>query len=43
MKLNVGGSVIALDSFNDPSLPPPEKGQSLTVHFVPGSVLALGA
>lgn len=43
MKLNVGDAVIALDSFNDPSQPPPEKGQKLTVHFVPGSVLALGA
>ncbi len=42
-KVEAGGAVIAFDAFNDPSLPPPQRGEQMVIHFAPESVLVLGA
>lgn len=40
-KIDAGNAVIAFDAFNDPSLPPPERGDRMSVHFAPDAVLVL--
>ena len=42
-KVEAAGAVIAFDAFNDPSLPPPQRGDEMAIHFAPESVLVLGA
>lgn len=42
-RVEAAGTTIAFDAFNDPSLPPPQQGGKMTVHFAPESVLVLGA
>ena len=42
-KVEAAGAVIAFDAFNDPSLPPPHRGDEMAIHFAPESVLVLGA
>jgi putative spermidine/putrescine transport system ATP-binding protein len=42
-KVEAAGAVIAFDAFNDPSLPPPQRGDQMAIHFAPESVLVLGA
>jgi putative spermidine/putrescine transport system ATP-binding protein len=39
----LGEDQLSLDSFNDPSRPPVTVGETVKVHFTPGSVLALSA
>jgi len=43
IRIMLGEDLLSLDSFNDPSRPPATVGESVKVHFSPGSVLALGA
>ena len=33
---------VSLDSFNNPSAPPPERGQPVTISFAPQDLLVLG-
>ena len=40
-KVEAAGAVIAFDAFNDPSLPPPQRGHEMAIHFAPESVLVL--
>ena len=42
-KVEAAGAVIAFDAFNDPSLPPPQHGHQMAIHFAPESVLVLTA
>ncbi|MCB1451068.1 MAG: ABC transporter ATP-binding protein [Nitratireductor sp.] len=39
--VDVGGNPVTLDAFNDPGTPPPAKGENVTMHVAPGSVLVL--
>jgi putative spermidine/putrescine transport system ATP-binding protein len=41
IKLSVGGDVISLDTFNDPSAPPPTIGETVSVSFDRNSLLVL--
>ncbi|MEM5472449.1 ABC transporter ATP-binding protein [Hoeflea sp. AS60] len=41
IKLLIGDVALSLDTFNDPTRPPPVTGQTIKVHFAPETVLAL--
>ena len=41
IKLLIGDVPLSLDTFNDPTRPPPVTGQTIKVHFAPQTVLAL--
>ncbi len=41
IKVRVQDNAIALDTFNDPSAVPPERGAPVTVSFTPADVLVL--
>ncbi len=41
IKVGVGESRIMLDRFNTPNLPPPVRGETVTLHFAPEDVLPL--
>ncbi|KGF70472.1 hypothetical protein LL06_05000 [Hoeflea sp. BAL378] len=41
IKLVIGAVPLSLDTFNDPTRPPPVTGQTIKVHFAPQTVLAL--
>ena len=43
IKVDVGAAELSLDTFNDPTQPPPFVGQPMTVHLAPGSLLVLPA
>jgi putative spermidine/putrescine transport system ATP-binding protein len=43
IKVGVGGSRIVLDRFNNPGLPPPVRGESVTLHFSPDDLVPLDA
>jgi putative spermidine/putrescine transport system ATP-binding protein len=40
-RVDVQGGMVAFDAFNDPSLPPPARGEAMNVYFAPDSVLVL--
>jgi putative spermidine/putrescine transport system ATP-binding protein len=40
-RVETAGAMIAFDAFNDASLPPPERGQAMDVHFAPDTALVL--
>jgi putative spermidine/putrescine transport system ATP-binding protein len=42
-RIDVSGELIAYDAFNDPTLPPPQLGEPMTLHFAPDSALVLPA
>lgn len=42
-KVEAAGAVIAFDAFNDPALPPPQRGEQMAIHFAPETVLVLDA
>jgi putative spermidine/putrescine transport system ATP-binding protein len=42
VRIDVGGSMLLLDTFNDPSRPPPVAGQKADIRFAPSDVLVLG-
>ena len=41
IRLDVGGVQMSLDTFNDPSRPSLKPGETISIHFAPGAVLAL--
>ncbi len=41
IKLLIGDVALSLDTFNDPTRPPPVTGQTIKVHFAPETILAL--
>ncbi len=43
IKVGVGGTRIMLDRFNNPGLPPPAPGESVTLHFAPDDLVPLDA
>lgn len=43
IRLQLGETRISLDSFNDPTRPPPSVGETMRVYFDPQSVLALAS
>src|SRR5690606_4634993 len=40
IKLVIGDVPLSLDTFNDPTRPPPVAGETIKVHFAPQTVLA---
>jgi putative spermidine/putrescine transport system ATP-binding protein len=42
IKLAIGADTISLDTFNDPSSPPPKHGDTVSVSFDRESLLVLG-
>ena len=43
IKVGVGGGRIMLDRFNSPGLPPPQRGERVTLHFSPNDLVPLDA
>ncbi|MCY0147213.1 ABC transporter ATP-binding protein [Hoeflea sp. G2-23] len=43
IKLEVGEARLSVDTFNDPTRPPPSAGQTIDLHFAPQTVLALAS
>ncbi|MDP2120053.1 MAG: ABC transporter ATP-binding protein [Hoeflea sp.] len=41
IKLAIGDVALSLDTFNDPTRPPPVAGETIQIHFAPQTVLAL--
>ncbi|MCU0831410.1 MAG: ABC transporter ATP-binding protein [Rhizobiaceae bacterium] len=42
-RVEAAGEMLAFDAFNDPALPPPQPGDTMTLHFAPDSALVLPA
>jgi putative spermidine/putrescine transport system ATP-binding protein len=40
-RVEAAGAMIAFDAFNDPALPPPERGSTMDIHFAPEHALVL--
>ncbi len=43
VRVEIGSKLVSLDTFNRPSKPPPAEGETVSLTFMPGEVLILGA